>query len=65
MERSIMQMRIDVGMTKKEFAKRMNTTVYRVTIFESGGGNLTDSGRMKAINIIQEFAEESKNGTTK
>lgn len=58
MERSIMQMRINVGMTKKEFAKRMNTTVYRVTNFESCGGQLTDSGRMKAVKVIQDYSNE-------
>ena len=62
MERSIMQMRINVGMTKKEFAKRMNTTVYRVTNFESFGGNLTDSGKMKAIQIIRDYVNEADNG---
>ena len=59
MERSIMQMRVNVGMTKKEFAKRMNTTVYRVTNFESMGGQLTDSGRMKAVKCIQDYIKEN------
>ena len=54
-----MQMRVNVGMTKREFAKRMNTTVYRVTNFETGGGNLTDSGRMKAIQIIRDYIKEN------
>jgi len=54
-----MQMRVNVGMTKREFAKRMNTTVYRVTSFESCGGQLTDSGRMKAVKVIQDYIEEN------
>ena len=61
MENEIRQMRVNVGMTKIEFAKRMGTSVWNVTSFESGGGRLTISGRSKAIKIIQEYIEENSN----